>query len=150
MNSTGKELILEQDARGRITLFDGNTAVIKINNKGVAKHVQRPPSWHKIKRVDYICGQSLNRVHVVKKNSRTIEAVVKRVPDSQRRIGCDTCPGKHSSLNPSCSANLKLKTFAYRPNHLYNIKTRKDIGKWLPDLTFYGRSTVGVGTFNAS
>ena len=135
------------DSRGRITLYDGPLAVCRVDKKGQPRPVKRPPSWHRVKKVHLIEGQTLNRVHIVKRSKRMIEAIVKVVPASQRKKQCDTCPKQHSPHNPTCSANLGLATFATRSNHLYSITTRADLGPWRTDSEFLGSATVGTTTY---
>ena len=135
------------DSRGRITLFDGCQAVCKVNSRGEPRPVKRPPSWHRVKRVDVVEGQTLNRVHILSRVGKTINAVVKVIPASQRAKQCDTCPKTHSAHNPSCSANLNLNTFASKRGHLYNIHTKADLGRWRSDGEFLGSATVGTMTY---
>ena len=138
------------DDRGHITLFDGITATIRIRKNGTAKKIWRPPTWSLVKKIDYICGETLDRVAVLKKEKggTVLTVATKLASDSQREIQCDACPKKHSPNNPSCSANLGIKTFARKRNHLYNFQTRQDCGEWMPNISFIGAAKVGSGTFS--
>ena len=140
-------LDISSDSRGRITLFSNYQAVCTVNKNGVAKPVHRPPSWSKIKTVHAIEGKTLNRVHFTAKTPQAIDAVVKRIPDTQRKIQCDRCPKTHRKTNAQCSANLGLQTFALKAGHLYDIRTGADLGTWKSDATFLGSATVGSVTY---
>ena len=147
MAKPSSDLDVVTDSRGRITLFDGCQPVCSVSSNGVPRPVKRPPSWPRVKKIDLVEGRTLNRVHILSRNSKTIKAVVKRIPASQRAKQCDTCPKVHSVHNPSCSANLRLNTFASKNGHLYNIHTKADLGKWRSDSEFLGSATVGTITY---
>ena len=137
------------DDRGHITLFDGLTATVRIRKNGTAKKIWRPPTWSMVKKIDFIEGQTLSRVAVTRKENKgsTLHVAVKKVSDIQRTMQCDGCAKQHSKNNPSCSANLGIKTFASKANHLYSFATREDLGEWRGDISYIGAATVGSGTY---
>ena len=138
------------DKRGHVVLFEGAVPIIAVTKAGGVRRIVRPPVWSRVKTVHYVCGVSLDRVAVITRfdgNARSFECIVNRVAPQQLQWGCDTCTKSHSSRNPSCSANLGVKTFASKPFHLYDITTRKDLGRWVPDILFLKASKTGMGTF---
>lgn len=138
-----------ETVRGRVTVFDGITAVVKLNARGEAKHIRRSPSWKRVKHVSHVCGQSLDRVSISYQDASTIRATVKVCSGYQKLIGCDGCARTHSSTNKLCSANLRIKTFAENKFYLYSIDTHVPIkGQWArADEIFLPRSKVGTVTF---
>ena len=136
------------DARGHVVLFEGAVPVISVTKNGGVRRIFRPPVWGRVKEVQFVCGSTLDRVAVTERASATrFEAIVNQVSARQLRWGCDTCTKGHSSHNPSCSANLGVKTFASKPGHLYDIRTRQDLGRWTSDILFIKASKTGLGTF---
>ncbi len=136
------------DARGHVVLFEGAVPVISVTKSGGVRRILRPPVWGRVEEVQFVCGATLDRVSVTERASTShFEAIVNQVSAQQLEWGCDTCSKGHSSHNPSCSANLGVKTFASREGHLYDIKTRQDLGKWTRDILFIKASKTGLGTF---
>ena len=135
---------MAETRRRTVLLFEGIVAKVVINsNTGQAKAVNRPPSWSKVKKIDYVVGKTLERISVTRRTDRLIEGYIRRPTPIQIQIGCDTCKRMHRKLSRTCSANLGLKPFPSVESHIYNIKTREDIGKWQIDAQYLGHSGVG-------
>lgn len=136
------------DARGRVKLFNNATVVGTVSRSGVFRASVCPPVWARVQTVHFVEGRTLDRVAVVSGlHSRRMVCVVRKATPEQIKIQCDACPKSHSSRNPSCSANLGLKTFARRPSCLYNITTRKNIGPWKKSATFLRASKTASAVF---
>lgn len=136
-------------SRGVTTLFDDITAVVSVRG-GVARHVLRSPSWSRVKNIEYIEGGTLSRVSVRETIRRGVfTAIVKRIPESQRKIGCDQCRQKHRPTNARCSATIGVVTHATATGHLYDFETGRDCGVWATSEEAWLRSsTVGRATYS--
>jgi len=137
------------DARGRVTLFVGAQPVAVVNKRGKSTPVVRSPVWSKVRTIHFVEGVTLNRVSIIQSThaKQRMQCIVRKASAAQIDQHCDTCPKVHRSTNPSCSATLKLNTFASKPGHLYSIKTRRDQGAWRSSTTFLGASKTGNATY---
>lgn len=136
------------DSHGRVTIYNGATAVAHISNTGALKQVlTTAPKWSRVKVVHFVRGVTLDRVSVVAGlGTPRMQIVIKKIPDAQMQIQCDRCPKKHSKHTELCSANLGLRTFATAADHLYNIETGEDTGRWRFQIMFLASTTVGEGS----
>ena len=136
--------LVAESRRRTVLLFEGIVAKVSINSAtGVARVVNRPPSWSKVKKINLVVGKTLERISVIRQTEKTIEGYIRKPTPIQQQMGCDTCKRMHRKLSRTCSANLGLKPFPIRESHIYDIKTRQDIGKWQIDAQYLGHSGVG-------
>ena len=136
------------DARGRVKLFNNASVVGSISKTGKFRASNCPPVWARVKTVHFVAGGTLDRVSVVSGlGSRRMVCVVRKATPVQLETNCDACHKSHSALNPSCSANLGLKTFASHPSCLYDITTRKNTGRWKQSATFVRASKTANAVY---
>lgn len=136
------------DARGRVKLYNKANVVGTVSKSGKFRASLCPPVWARVKAVHFVEGKTLNRVTVVSGlKSRRMVCIIRLATPTQVQTHCDACPKSHSSKNPSCSANLGMKTFARRPSCLYDITSRKNTGAWKRSATFLRASKTANAVF---
>ena len=148
MKNRASEVELEPvSSRSKTTLYAGALAVISVSN-GVGVHVNRPPSWSRVARVDYIQGVTLVRISVSLRTSDALHCIVNIPTAEQISQSCDACRNKHRPTNVNCSANMGLHTFATNPHCLYDFATRANIGRWkTTEDNFLRSSKTGTVVF---
>lgn len=90
----------------------------------------RPRYWPRaraLRKINYIMGETLDRYCVLRTSGKTIKCIVRRLSFNDRIMQCDGCERRHSPINVKCSRNLHQRTWANRPGHLYDFRTRQTI-----------------------
>lgn len=154
MNPSGKDDdetvddIVEK--RGNTTVFDGVFPVVTVDKKGRPRAVKRSkPKWSRVRRIHYLVGGTLERVHVYEGvGTGRIKAVIRQLGERQREIQCDDCPSLHRPSNKRCSASLGIDSAASVRGVLYDFVTKKPAGRWQrKNQSISGRERVGTCEF---
>lgn len=93
-----------------------------------------PPPWHRVKAVNWIVGQSLERIKLLQLSPPVArdkvpplgtKAYVLAKPPTPRQfsLGCDRCSGNHRKSNTACAATLGIPTPMSDPTAMYDAAT---------------------------
>ena len=117
---------------------------LSVNRAGKTKVTPRaPPSWHRLKAVNWVVGRTLERIKLLKLTpvvardkvppvGTEARALAKMPTPAQRRMGCDRCSGLHRKRNAACSAALGIPTPLNDPGAIYDFATGNKLDtKWV-------------------
>ena len=117
---------------------------LSVNLAGKTKvNPRAPPSWHRLKAVNWVVGKTLERIKLLKLTPAVARdkvppvgteawALAKLPTPAHRRLGCDRCSGLHRNRNAACAATLGIPTPMTDPGAIYDFATGEKLDtKWV-------------------